>query len=68
MLIELPAEGHLLGNHLSVKNLNCSMFVKGRKMALHVNAEREASGNADEEQELFFKKLIDQKLLSAPTL
>lgn len=31
--------GHLLGNHLSVKNPNYSVFVKGKKKALHLNAE-----------------------------
>lgn len=39
ILIELPTEGHLLGNHLSVKNSNYSIFVNGRKIALHLNAE-----------------------------
>lgn len=58
ILIELPAEGHLLGNHLSVKNPNYSMFVKGRKTALHLNAEWWTNQNADEEIRSLFLVLF----------
>lgn len=47
-LIELPAEGHLLGNHWSVKNPNYCMFVKGRKITLHLNVEWGVNQRADE--------------------